>query len=556
MSDGSDFAAFWWRGGPPSSARWCCSGTPATADEAQGRSGPLPPRWDRVRDDGGRGRPRLPRRARTGGPGHPGAWPRTRRTAAVARPGGVRPLRTVRAARRAGEGPVELAARCGPCSCCGSPPASSRPGRCRPRPAGRRRQEQERRGCAALQRRRVGTAAPGGIRADGVFLDAGDVIPVRNPPVDDVLGRAAAARQRRRRWAAGAAAAAVVVLAGVDLVGHPTVRAAAPRDGGHRGAEPRQHRVVRQPPAAPPRRHRRGSADQRHGPGGRRGRVRRRGGPGRPGPRRRVAGTARRDGSQQARRRLDRARVGRVGAAGRDRGPAGRARRGPGARWWRAGRWPRARHRWHSTGTRSSTRPPGGTGPGSRSRASRPGPVAATSSTSPPACGSARSRTRLRITQPLFDVEVTVPGDGAILSDDGDYLLTRVDEPDPQTVVSTTPPPVMSSTSASRARRSPSSRPSTPTMTPSSSWSTAPTNPSPARTSALLHHRAHDHAELRVQVLRARVPDRDPVRQQRRGSPAATLTPMHAFSQVDVFSSAPLPRKPGRRRPRRRGRDR
>ncbi len=42
---------------------------------------------------------------------------------------------------------------------------------------------------------------------------------------------------------------------------------------------------------------------------------------------------------------------------------------------------------------------------------------------------------RLRITQPLFDVEVTVPGDGAILSDSGDYLLTRVDEPDPQTVV-------------------------------------------------------------------------------------------------------------------------
>jgi hypothetical protein len=42
---------------------------------------------------------------------------------------------------------------------------------------------------------------------------------------------------------------------------------------------------------------------------------------------------------------------------------------------------------------------------------------------------------RLRITQPLFDVEVTVPGDGAILSDDGDYLLSRVDDPDPQTVV-------------------------------------------------------------------------------------------------------------------------
>jgi hypothetical protein len=42
---------------------------------------------------------------------------------------------------------------------------------------------------------------------------------------------------------------------------------------------------------------------------------------------------------------------------------------------------------------------------------------------------------QLRITQPLFDVEVTVPGRGAILSADGDHLLTQVDEPDPQTVV-------------------------------------------------------------------------------------------------------------------------
>jgi len=42
---------------------------------------------------------------------------------------------------------------------------------------------------------------------------------------------------------------------------------------------------------------------------------------------------------------------------------------------------------------------------------------------------------RLRIEQPLFDVEVDVPGNGAILSDDGDYLLTSVDTPDPETVV-------------------------------------------------------------------------------------------------------------------------
>ena len=42
---------------------------------------------------------------------------------------------------------------------------------------------------------------------------------------------------------------------------------------------------------------------------------------------------------------------------------------------------------------------------------------------------------QLRITQPLFDVQVNVPGDGAILRDDGEYLLTQVDEPEPNTIV-------------------------------------------------------------------------------------------------------------------------
>ena len=52
---------------------------------------------------------------------------------------------------------------------------------------------------------------PGGFDPAQVFVDAGEVIPVRNPPVDEVAGRAAATRQRRRRWA-GAAVVAVVVL--------------------------------------------------------------------------------------------------------------------------------------------------------------------------------------------------------------------------------------------------------------------------------------------------------------------------------------------------------
>ena len=117
---------------------------------------------------------------------------------------------------------------------------------------------------------------PGGFDPTEVFLDAGEVIPVRNPPVDDVVGRAAATRQRRRRWAAGVAAAAVVVLAGSTWLSTRPSGPQLPDSVVTAGAEPGEHRVVRQPCAAPRRRHRRAAADQRHGAGGRRRRVRRR----------------------------------------------------------------------------------------------------------------------------------------------------------------------------------------------------------------------------------------------------------------------------------------
>ncbi len=40
----------------------------------------------------------------------------------------------------------------------------------------------------------------------------------------------------------------------------------------------------------------------------------------------------------------------------------------------------------------------------------------------------------LNVIQPLFDIEIGVPGDGAMLSEDGNYVLTRVDTPVPGTV--------------------------------------------------------------------------------------------------------------------------
>jgi DNA-directed RNA polymerase specialized sigma24 family protein len=85
-------------------------------------------------------------------------------------------------------------------------------------------EEQERRGLVQLARSAEwARLRDGGFEPREVFLDVGEVIPVRNPPVEDVVARAAVARQRRRKWAAGAAAAAVVVLgASTWLVTRPS----------------------------------------------------------------------------------------------------------------------------------------------------------------------------------------------------------------------------------------------------------------------------------------------------------------------------------------------
>ena len=297
--------------------------------------------------------------------------------------------------------------------------------------------EQERRGLLHLSSgAEWARLRPGDSSATEVFLDAGDVIPVRNPPVDDVLGRAAAARQRRRRWAAGAAAAvAVVVLAGWTWWGSRPSGPQLPESVVTEARNPANiewyaNRELHLPDVTVEVPQISDMVQVADGVvyGDEDGLV----------------VQVRGDGS-----------LVRLGETVPDKPVVGSTERGWVA-WVQPGETvdrlvvrdvvqgevvasqsvPRARHRWPSTGTRSSTRPQAGTGPGSRSRVSRPGrrggdlvDVASGVRVSQVEEG------RLRITQPLFDVEVTVPGDGAILSDDGDYLLTRVDEPDPQTVV-------------------------------------------------------------------------------------------------------------------------
>ncbi len=276
---------------------------------------------------------------------------------------------------------------------------------------------------------------PGGFEPTEVFLDAGEVIPVRNPPVDEVLGRATAARQRRRRWAAASAAAAVVVLAVSTWL---TTRPSGPQlpDSVVTQAEnpaniewyanhtlhladvtvelPQISNMVTVADGIVY-----GDAEglvvQVHG-----------------------------DGS-----------LAKLGETVPDKPVVGSAERG-----WVA--WVQPGDTVDRLVVRDVVR---GEVVASRSVAKGATPVAldgdAVLYTTPGrdwkwqplegeptwtrggdlvdvASGVRVSQVEeggLRITQPLFDVEVTVPGNGAILSDDGDYLLTRVDEPDPQTVV-------------------------------------------------------------------------------------------------------------------------
>jgi DNA-directed RNA polymerase specialized sigma24 family protein len=276
---------------------------------------------------------------------------------------------------------------------------------------------------------------PGGFEPTQVFLDAGEVIPVRNPPVDDVVGRAAAARQRRRRWAAGGAAAAVVVLAAATWVGTRPDGPQLPDSVVTQAQNPANIEwyannalhladVTVELPQVSDMVH----VDDSVVYGDEEGLV----------------AQVRGDGS-----------LVRLGETVPDRPVVGSDERG-----WVA--WVQPGETVDRLVVRDVAR---GQVVASRSVAKGATPVAldgdAVLYTSPgwdwtwqPLEGAlTRSRGgdlldvasgvrvsqseegRLRITQPLFDVEVTVPGDGAILSDDGDYLLTRVDEPDPQTVV-------------------------------------------------------------------------------------------------------------------------
>jgi DNA-directed RNA polymerase specialized sigma24 family protein len=297
-------------------------------------------------------------------------------------------------------------------------------------------EEQERQGVSQL----AGAAdwaslRPGGFDPTELFLEAGEVIPVRNPPVDDVVARAVATRQRRRRWAAGVGAATVVVLAvstwlttrpsGPQLPESVVTQAENPANiewyANHslHLADvtvdlPQISDMVQ-------------VAD---------GVVY--------GDEEGLVAQVRGDGS-----------LVKLGETTPDKPVVGSAERG-----WVA--WVEPGETVDRLVVRDVVR---GEVVASRSVASGATPVALDRDavhytttgrdwTWEPLEGeptwtrggdlldvasgvrvSQIDEGRLRITQPLFDVEVTVPGDGAILTDDGDYLLTRVDEPDPQTVV-------------------------------------------------------------------------------------------------------------------------
>jgi len=296
--------------------------------------------------------------------------------------------------------------------------------------------EQERRGLLHLS----GAAEwarlrPGGFDAIGVFLDAGDVIPVRNPPVDDVLGRAAAARQRRRRWGAGAVVAVVVVLGVWTWLGSRPSGPQLPESVVTQARNPANiewyaNRALHLPDVTVEVPQISDMVQVADGVvyGDEDGLV----------------VQVRGDGS-----------LVKLGETVPDKPVVGSTERG-----WVA--WVQPGETVDRLVVRDVVQ---GEVVASRSVAKGATPVALDSDkvlyTTPgrdwtwqPLAGeptwtrggdlvdvasgvrvSQVDGDRLRIVQPLFDVVVTVPGRGAILSSDGDYLLTRIDEPDPQTVV-------------------------------------------------------------------------------------------------------------------------
>ena len=275
----------------------------------------------------------------------------------------------------------------------------------------------------------------GAFDAGGIFLDAGEVIPVRNPPVDGVLARAAEARRQRGRWIVGAAAGAVVVLALTTwLTTRPTgpqlpetVVTEAPNPASIEWYANRTLHLADVAVEEVPQISEMVPVAEGVVYGDEEGLVVR----------------VQPDGTMQ-----------KLGETVPDRPVVGSPERGWVA-WAEAGESADRMVVYDVVrGERVASRTvPRGATPvaldGEDLHYTTPGrdwswqPLEGVSTSTPGghlvdvASGVKVTQVdegQLEVSQPLFDVEVTVAGDGAILSPDGDYVLTRVDEPDPETV--------------------------------------------------------------------------------------------------------------------------
>jgi len=300
-------------------------------------------------------------------------------------------------------------------------------------------EEQERRGLLQLASgAEWARLREGGFEPSEVFLDAGEVIPVRNPPVDEVLARAAVARRRRRKWAAGAAAAAVVVLGASTWLGTRPSGQQLPESVVTQAHNPANiewyanlalhlpdvtvelPQISDMVPVAD-------SVVYGDENG--------------------LVVQVRADGS-----------LAKLGETVPDKPVVGSNERGwvawvqPGDTADRLVVWDVVRGEMVASRSVAKGATPVAidgdsvlyTTPGRDWRWQPVAPVGVQPSWTrggdllDVASGvrvSQREPGRIHITQPLFDVEVDVPGNGAILRNDGDYLLTEVDEPDPHTIV-------------------------------------------------------------------------------------------------------------------------
>ena len=295
--------------------------------------------------------------------------------------------------------------------------------------------ERDRRGLAGLGSGDWRRWRADGFEADGIVLEAGEVIPVRNPPVDCVLARVAEARRQRRRWTVGVAAGAVVVLAASTwLTTRPTgpqlpetVVSRAPNPASIEWYANRTLHLADVAVEEVPQISEMVPVADGVVYGDQEGLVVR----------------VRPDGTMQ---KLGETLPDRPVVGSTERGWVAWAEAGESAdrmvvydvlrgervatRSVQRGATPVALDRdvlYYTTPGRDWAWQPLESGPTSTEGGHLIDVASGVKVTQ-------ADEGQLRITQPLFDVEVTVRGEGAILSPDGDYLLTRVDEPDPETM--------------------------------------------------------------------------------------------------------------------------